>query len=122
MFLTLNRGTFYTFLILATFVSYQVAFSSVYPEQEGPSTDPQQEELEPASESDSVDTQEGNSFSSETLFENTTQNDETGNLNDPEGDSFYEADEDEDNSQSVISFNFLYYLLQKFKFSDSLLY
>jgi len=38
-------------------------------------------------------------------------------------DSFYEQDEDEEETDtSVVSFNFLYYLLQKFKFSNSLGY
>ena len=38
-------------------------------------------------------------------------------------DGYYDNDEDSDEtSQSMISFNFLYYLLQKFKLSDSLGY
>ena len=38
-------------------------------------------------------------------------------------DSFYEQDdEEEETNTSVVSFNFLYYLLQKFKFSNSLGY
>ncbi len=123
MFLTLKKGTFYRFLILATFLSYQVAFASIDPEQEGPTSEPQQEQPEePTNQSDSVEAQQTHSFSTEDIFESSSQNEETGNLTDPESDNFYEADEDEDNSQSVISFNFLYYLLQKFKFSDSLLY
>ena len=36
--------------------------------------------------------------------------------------SYYEDDEAEESSESIISFNFLYYLLQKFKFSNSLQY
>ncbi len=124
MFLTLRKGTFYSFLILATFVSYQVAFASTDPVQEGPASEPKQEEQGvPTSQSDSVEAQQQTtSFSNEAFFENTTENEETENLTSPEGDNFYDTDEEEDNSQSVISFNFLYYLLQKFKFSDSLLY
>lgn len=41
----------------------------------------------------------------------------------PENNTYYESDEESDEpSQSMISFNFLYYLLQKFKFSNSLGY
>ena len=41
----------------------------------------------------------------------------------PEKNTYYESDEESDeSSQSMISFNFLYYLLQKFKFSNSLGY
>ena len=41
----------------------------------------------------------------------------------PASDSYYDSeDEDTDDSQSIISFNFLYYLFQKFKFSNSLGY
>jgi len=36
--------------------------------------------------------------------------------------TYYDSDEEEDSSDSIISFNFLYYLLQKFKFSNSLQY
>jgi hypothetical protein len=40
-----------------------------------------------------------------------------------ENDTYYEREEESDeSSNSLISFNFLYYLLQKFKFSNSLGY
>lgn len=122
MFLTLKKGTFYT-LLIATLFSYQVAFAITDPVQEGPADDQQQEELEePTQESDSTESQPVSSFSGDELLEITEQSTDSENL--PDGDSFYEADEadEEDNSQSVISFNFLYYLLQKFKFSESLFY
>jgi len=119
MFLTLKKGTFYT-LLIATLFSYQVAFAIADPVQEGPADDPQQEELEePTQEADSTESQHVSSFSGDELLEITELSTDSENL--PDSDSFYEADE-EDNSQSVISFNFLYYLLQKFKFSESLLY
>ena len=41
----------------------------------------------------------------------------------PSNEKYYDNDEDgEESSQSMISFNFLYYLLQKFKLSNSLGY
>ncbi len=120
MFLTLKKGIFYTLLIIATLLSYQVAFAVTDPVQEGPTDNPQQETLEePTQESDSIESQPVSSFSGDELLEITEQSKDSGNL--PESDSFYETEE-EDNSQSVISFNFLYYLLQKFKFSESLFY
>ena len=121
MFLNLKRGTFYTLLIVATLLSYQVAFAVSDPVQEKPSDNQQKEELEqPKQESDSIESQPVSSFSGEELLDIKEPGTDSGNL--PENDSFYEADEEEDNSQSVISFNFLYYLLQKFKFTESLLY
>ena len=119
-FLTLKKGIICTLFVFATLFLYQVAFAVTNPEQEGPEEDPKQEELEePLQESDSTESQPVSLFSGDELLEITEQGADSENI--PESDNFYEADE-EDNSQSVISFNFLYYLLQKFKFSESLLY
>ena len=121
MFLTLKKGIFNTFLIIATLLSYQVAFGVTDPVQEGPSSNQPQEELEePTQESDSLESQPVSSFSGDEVLEIAEQSSDSGNIT--ESDSFYETDEEEDKSQSVISFNFLYYLLQKFKFNESLLY
>ena len=43
-------------------------------------------------------------------------------LNIDKDDSYYDSEDEEESSDSIISFNFLYYLLQKFKFSNSLQY
>lgn len=83
----------------------------------------------PQTESDSTEApKDDQTYNVETDLESLNSYSELSEIEEqpvdvPESSNYYESDEESDeSSQSMISFNFLYYLLQKFKFSNSLGY
>jgi len=86
------------------------------PVQEEPVQDQQeQEELgDPVVDQDSLETTESLSFTEAS----SVPSDQSSGMEISENE--FDDQDEESTSESVISFNFLYFLLQKFKFSDSL--
>ena len=138
MFLTLKRNTLYTIVILLSLAYFTPGFASIDPEKpkqaqteqgdgdtqedvENQEQDevPQDSELEESvNPTDTVEMNESPSFNSEISIPELSNPE----VIEPSGEVDFYDEEEEDTSESVISFNFLYYLLQKFKFSDSMNY
>ena len=133
MFLTLKRNTLYTLLLICSLVIFVPAHGFIDSGQEGPLQEGQEQEDQNSQEQDSEDSPETTEFS-EPVFESDTIDVSETTFADEEIDKsiepsrvpsrneYYDDEDEEETSESVISFNFLYYLLQKFKFSDSLNY
>ena len=127
MQVTLRRGLFlFSFLYLFSLsigASLANANTDVDPVKKSNSNDI----TEPKVKSDSTDVSDEDQHYDEQTETLNLQSDlsELGNPSSevPGNENYYDSDEDTDeSSQSIISFNFLYYLLQKFKFSNSLSY
>ncbi len=144
MFLTLKRSTLYTLFLICSLAVFVPAYGIIDPNQEGFSENQQdQQETQDQENQDQEDSQEGPQEGEGTTTEldeafsplDTLEVLESGSLQEesisPSIDSpeipsttseYYDEEDEEETSESVISFNFLYYLLQKFRFSDSLSY
>ncbi len=124
----MRRGIIILYLLS---ISAGVSLANVNPVDDRLKNNTQNQEVEePQQETDSTEIPEET-----TTYEMELTNDDLEGYSDlaeletstpvevPETNSYYEGDDDsEDTSSSIISFNFLYYLLQKFKFSNSLGY
>lgn len=125
MYLYLKKGTFIPFFFTAILFAGGYLFANTEPNSEKsnnsknsnreyasnqvPSTY-STDSLEVANKSKGKPETEENNLKTEGTTENAGNND------------FYDEEEGLDETQSFISFNFLYYLLEKFKFSNSLRY
>ncbi len=139
MFLTLKRNTLYTFVILLNLAYFTPGFASIDPEK------PKQDQTEQGDGDNQEDVEEQEQDEAEapqdSELEDSVNPTDTVEMNEspssnlqigiqemspeviePTSEADYYDEEEEDTSESVISFNFLYYLLQKFKFSDSMNY
>ncbi len=124
MLLRLKTGAIFCLILFAVYIAGGSAATSAEPEQEGPSA-PSQEDNRTLSKSflsgDSLDVPDDKVKQPALLNEEK----ETGVLNERKPDFNRESDfyDDEDETpESFISFNFLYYLIEKFKFTNALDY
>lgn len=124
MLLRLKTGAIFCLILFAVYIAGGSAATSAEPEQEGPSA-PSQEDNRTLSKSflsgDSLDIPKNEV--EQPAFRNEEK--EASTLNESKPDFNRESDfyDDEDeNSESFISFNFLYYLIEKFKFTNALEY
>ena len=134
MFLTLKRNTLYTLFLICSLAIFVPAHGFIDSGQEGPLQEGQEQDDQNSQEQDSEDSPETTELREPVFESDTIDGPETTSLLDegidqsiepsrvPSGNEYYDDDDEEETSESVISFNFLYYLLQKFKFSDSLNY
>jgi len=123
----LKTSTIFCLIIFAIYIAGASAIAGTNPQQDGPSTPSQEDKEDNRTFSksllsgDSLDVPDDEEKHS-TLLDDEN---ESGALNetrpDFSGESDFYDDEDE-TSNSFISFNFLYYLLEKFKFTNSLDY
>jgi len=135
IFPTLKRNSRITIFFLFNLAFYIPAFASIGPIQEGPSNDEQvqeQQELQTSEiyelqifefedrviEVDTLDVPETSSRDGESTEKAINSKEIPAST----GSGEYYDEEEESTSESVISFNFLYFLLQKFRFSDSMSY
>jgi len=118
MYLYLKKGTFILFFFTAILFVGGFVFANTEPDPKKSDNSNKENASEQVllTSADSLDIADKSKGKTETEenIEGTTEN--AGN------NDFYDEEEGLDETQSFISFNFLYYLLEKFKFSNSLRY